>query len=70
MRVMLPLEALHSNIGSMIGVWARPLGLKSNLENILPVLTPHLRGRKWKELALFYFTVGGQAEIKVRCGND
>lgn len=67
---MLPLEPLHSNIWSILGVRVHPPGLKSNFRNILPVLTPHLRGRKWKELRLFYVTVGGQAEIKVQCRND
>lgn len=35
-----------------------------------PVLMPHLRGRKWKEPRLLYFTVGGQAEIRVQGRND
>lgn len=58
--MMLPLERVCSNICSVLGARVHPLGLKSNLRNILPVLTPLLRGRKWKELGLFYFTAGGR----------
>lgn len=67
---MLALDPLHSKIWLILGVQVHPLGLKSNLRNILPVLTPHLKCRKRKELRLFYFAVGGQAEIKVQCRND
>lgn len=57
------LERLHSNICSVLAQ-LHPLGLKSNLRNILPVLTPHLSGREWKELRLLYFTVGGSCRNK------
>lgn len=57
------LERLHSNICSVLAQ-LHPLGLKNNLRNILPVLTPHLSGREWKELRLLYFTVGGSSRNK------
>lgn len=59
-----------SNICSILGLQLHPLGPKSNLRNILPVLTPHLSGRKWKGLRPLYFTVAGQAEINVQCRNE
>lgn len=57
------LERLHSNICSVLAQ-LHPLGPKSNLRNILPVLTPHLSSREWKELRLLYFTVGGSSRNK------
>lgn len=57
------LERLHSNICSVLAQ-LHPLGPKNNLRNILPVLTPHLSSKEWKELRLLYFTVGGSSRNK------